>query len=78
MEVENRVIRNEAVVQDATKRVDNVEIRQTRLEQESERKRERARKERADEMRERDIRRKNVVMHRVGEAGETVRAIEDR
>jgi hypothetical protein len=78
MEVENSVVRNEAVVQDATKRVDNVEIRQTRLEQELERERERARKKRADEMRERDIRRKNVVMHRVGEADETVRAIEDR
>jgi hypothetical protein len=78
MEVENRVVRSEAVVQENTRRVDTVEARQTRLEQEMERERERVRKERADEMRERDIRRKNVVMHRVGEAGEEVRAMEDR
>jgi hypothetical protein len=29
-------------------------------------------------MRERDIRRRNVVMHRVGEAGEEVRTVEER
>jgi hypothetical protein len=78
MEVENRVVRSEAVVQEATKRVENVEVRQANLEREMERERERMRRERADEMRERDIRRKNVVMHRVGEAGDEVRAMEDR
>jgi hypothetical protein len=78
MEVENRVVRSEAVVQENTRRVETVEARQTRVEQEMERERERVRKERADEMREREIRRKNVIMHRVGEAGEEVRAAEDR
>jgi hypothetical protein len=77
-EVESRVVRSEAVVQEATKRVDNVEARQSKLEQEMERERERVRRERADEMREREIRRKNVVMHRVGEAGEDVKAVEER
>jgi hypothetical protein len=66
------------VVQEATRRVDVVETRQTRLEQEMEKERERTRKERSEEMREREIRRKNVVMHRVGEAGENMRSIEDR
>jgi hypothetical protein len=78
MEVENRVVRNEAVVQEATRKVDDVERRQTRLEQEMEKERERMRRERAEEMRERDIRRKNVIMHRVGEAGEEVKAAEER
>jgi hypothetical protein len=78
MEVENRVVRSEAVVQENTRRVETVEARQTRLEQEMERERERVRRERADEMREREIRRKNVIMHRVGEAREEVRAAEDR
>jgi hypothetical protein len=78
MEVENRVVRNEAVVQENTRRVDTVETRQTRLEKEVESERERARRERVNEMRERDLRRKNVVMHRVGEAGEEVRTMEER
>jgi hypothetical protein len=78
LEVENRVVRSEAVVQEATKRVESVETRQTRLEQEMEKERERARKERTNEMRERDLKRKNVVMHRVGEAGEEVNTIEGR
>jgi septal ring factor EnvC (AmiA/AmiB activator) len=33
LEVENRVIRSEGVVQEATRKVDNVEARQTKLEQ---------------------------------------------
>jgi hypothetical protein len=41
LEVENRVVRSEAVVQENTRRVDTVEARQTRLEQEMERERER-------------------------------------
>jgi hypothetical protein len=48
------------------------------VEQALEAERERIRRERAEEMRERDIRRKNVVMHRVGEAGEEVKAAEER
>jgi hypothetical protein len=78
LEVENRVTRSEGIVQDNTKRVDNVEARQARIEQAMEQEREKVRRERAEEMRERDIRRKNVIMHRVGEAADTVRTVEDR
>jgi hypothetical protein len=77
-EVENKVTRNENVVQEATKRVENVENRQTRLEREMEKEREKIRRETAEEMREREIRRKNVVMHRVGEAGEEIKTVEGR
>jgi hypothetical protein len=77
-EVGNRVARSEITVQEATRRVENVESRQTRLEQEMEKEREKIRRERAEEMRERDIRRKNVVMHRVGEAGDEVKTVEAR
>jgi hypothetical protein len=77
-EVENRVTRSEGIVQDATRRVDSVEARQLKMEQMLEQERERARKERAEEMRERETRRRNVIMHRVGEAGENVRTIEER
>jgi hypothetical protein len=77
-EVESRVVRSEGVIQDTVKRMDGVEVRQAKIETAMEQERERIRKERAEEMRERDIRRKNVVMHRVGEAGEEVRTIEER
>jgi hypothetical protein len=77
-EVENRVIRSEGVVQEATRRVDNVEKRQSKLEEMMEQERERMRKETADELRERDIRKKNVVMHRVGEAGPEMKTVEER
>jgi hypothetical protein len=77
-EVEGRVIRSEAVVMEANRRVENVEARQSKLEQTVEQERERARRERAEEMRERDIRKRNVIMHRVGEAGADVRTIEER
>jgi hypothetical protein len=69
-EVENRVTRSEGIVQDATRRVDNVEMRQSKLEQSMEQEREKIRNEMAEEMREREVRRRNVVMHRVGEAGQ--------
>jgi hypothetical protein len=77
-EVEHRMITNEGVMQDTTRRMDRVEDRQTRVEQTMEQERERMRRERAEEMREREIRRKNVVMHRVGEAGEGVKTPEER
>jgi hypothetical protein len=77
-EVEHRMIVNEGVMQDTTRRMDKVEDRQTRVEQTMEQERERMRRERAEEMREREIRRKNVVMHRVGEAGEGVKKPEER
>jgi hypothetical protein len=72
------VIRSEGVVQEATRKVDNVEARQSKLEQAMEQEREKMRKERAEEMRERDIRRKSVVMHRVGEAAAAVVTAEER
>jgi hypothetical protein len=58
--------------------VDNVEARQSKLEQSLEQERERMRRERAEGMREREIRQQNVVMHRVGEAGAEVKTIEER
>jgi hypothetical protein len=63
VEVESRVIRSECVVQEAKQRVENVESRQTKLEQAMEQERERMRREQAEEMRERETRRRNVVMH---------------
>jgi hypothetical protein len=77
-EVESRMVRTEGACQEATKRVADVESRQSTLEKRMQEERERMRKERMEEMRERDIRRKNVVMHRVGEAGEGVRTVEQR
>jgi hypothetical protein len=77
-EVENRVIRSEGIVQDATRRMDNVEIRQSKVELTLEQERERMKNEIAEEMREREIRKKNVVMHRVGEAGPEVKTMEER
>jgi hypothetical protein len=77
-EVENRVVRSEGVVQEATRRVDKVEDRQSKLEKDMEREREMIREEIAAEMREREIRKKNVIMHRVGEAGPEVKTLEDR
>jgi hypothetical protein len=77
-EVESRVVRAESTCQETIKRVDNVEGRQEKLEQAMEQERERMRKERMEEMRERDIRKKNVVMHRVGEAGEEVKSLAER
>jgi hypothetical protein len=78
MEVENRVVRSEGIVQDATRRVDNVETRQANLEKNMEQEREKIRGELAEEMREREMRRRNVVMHRVGEAGPEVKSVEER
>jgi hypothetical protein len=72
------MVRTEGACQEATKRVADVESRQSTLEKRMQEERERMRKERMEEMRERDIRRKNVVMHRVGEAGEGVRTVEQR
>jgi hypothetical protein len=43
-----------------------------------EQERERIRRERAEEMRERETRRRNVIMHRVAEAGPQVKTIEER
>jgi capsule polysaccharide export protein KpsE/RkpR len=63
LEVENRVVRSEAVVQENTRRVDTVEARQMRLEQEMERERERVRRERTDEMRERERDKKEERYH---------------
>jgi hypothetical protein len=53
LEVENRVVRNEGIVQEATRRVEGVENRQTKLEEELAKERERGRKERMEETCER-------------------------
>jgi hypothetical protein len=66
------------VVQDAVRKVDDVETRQKKLEQAIEQEREKIRKETAEELRERELRRKNVVMHRVGEAGPEVKSVDER
>jgi hypothetical protein len=77
-EVENRVVRSEGVVQETTRRMDKVEDKQSKLEKDIEREREMLRGEIAAEMREREIRKKNVIMHRVGEAGPEMKTLEDR
>ena len=77
-EVEERVVRNEGSVQDVTKKVDNIEKRQDKVEDLLERERERSRLERVEELRERELRKKNVIMHRIEEAGDWARTVEDR
>ena len=77
--MEARIIRNEGSVQEATKRVDKVEARQGKVEERMENERERIRMERVVEMRERELRKKNVVIHRMMEADkELVNADERR
>ena len=77
-EIENKIIRNEGSVQEVTKRVDTVETRQTKVEERMENERERIRVERVVEMRERDQRKKNVIIHRMVEAGDETTTVEDR
>ena len=64
-EVEGRMDKNEKNVMEVEKRVDTVEKRQDKVEDMLAKERERARKERIEETRERDVRRKNVVIHRI-------------
>ena len=77
-EVEDRVVRNEGTVQDVTKKVDNIEKRQDKVEDILEKERERVRLDRVEEMRERELRKKNVIIHRIEEAGDWARTVEDR
>ena len=77
-EVEERVARSEGVVQAFEKRVEKVEKRQDQVEGKVDKERERLRKERIDEMRGRDIKKRNVIMHRVEEAGEDAKTYEER
>ena len=77
-EVEERVARSEGVVQAVEKRVETVEKRQDQVEGKVDKERERLRKERIDEMRGRDIKKRNVIMHRVEEAGEDAKTYEER
>ena len=77
-EIEARIVRNKGSVQEVTKRVDVVETRQDRVEEKMENERERIRIERVTEMREREQRKKNVVIHRMMEAGEEAARIEER
>jgi hypothetical protein len=77
-QVEHKVVMQEGAIQETAKRMDSVEVRQNKVEQALEQERERIRRERAEEMRERETRRRNVIMHRVGEAGEGVNTAEAR
>ena len=77
-EVEGRMDKNEKNVMEVEKRVDTVEKRQDKVEDMLAKERERARKERIEETRERDVRRKNVVIHRIEEAGDWAKTIEER
>jgi len=76
-EVEIRMIRNEGAVQEVSKRVEEVEKRQEKVEDIIEKEREKMRKERIEEMRERELRRKNVIFHRMPEA-EGARNVEEK
>ena len=77
-EVEERVIRSEGIVQGVERRIDSIEKRQDKVEEKAAKESERLRKERVEETREREIRKKNVIMHRVEEAGEEVETYEER
>ena len=55
-----------------------MEKRQDQVEGKVDKERERLRKERIDEMRGRDIKKRNVIMHRVEEAGEDAKTYEER
>ena len=77
-EVEGRIEKNEMNVMEVERRVDTVEKRQDKVEDMLARERERARKERIEETRERDVRKKNVVIHRIVEAGDWAKTIEER
>ena len=77
-EVEVRVVRNEGAVQDMGKRVDNVEKRQEKVEDIVSKERESLRKERVTEMRERENRKRNVILHRVEEAGQSATSLDER
>ena len=77
-EIEARVVRNEGSVQEAVKHVDKVEARQDKVEKALENERERIRVERVVEMREREQRKKNVLIHRMVEAGQEAKTVEER
>ena len=77
-EVEARAVRTEGRVQDVEKRVENVEKKQEGQEERMERREEQNRQRQKMEWREREIRRKNVVMHRIEEAGEEATRAEER
>ena len=77
-EVEGRMEKNENKVMEVEKRVDTVEKRQEKVEDLLAKERERARRERVEETRERDVRKRNVVMHRIEEAGDWAKSVEER
>ena len=77
-EVEEKVVRNEGSVQEVTKKVDTIEKRQDKVEDMLEKEREKMRMERVEEMRERELRRKNVIIHRMEEAGDWAKSVEER
>ena len=77
-EVAEKVVRAEGAVQDVTRRVNTVEERQDKVEDLLDKERERVRRERIDETRERDLRKKNVIIHRMPEAGDDVASVGER
>ena len=77
-EVVARVVQAEGSVLDVNRRVDTVEKRQDKVENLLEEERDRARRERIEETRERDLRKRNIIIHRMPEAGDEASTIEER
>ena len=77
-EVKSRMVVAEGNVQEVTRKVENVEKRQDKVEEIIEGEREKAKRERIEESREREQRRKNVVIYRLPEAGGEISTVEQR
>ena len=72
VEVENKSLRTDVAVADLTSKVDSVERKQGKMEDTLEKERERIRRERAEELREQQVRRKNIIVYRMEEANNSV------
>ena len=77
-EVEARMVRAEGTVLEVSRKMDSVERRQDKVEEKIEQVSERAKRERIEETRERELRRKNVIIHRMPEAGEDATTVDQR
>ena len=76
--VESATVKTTETVRDLDRRVERVETANEKVEDKIQDMKEVIRRELYMEMRERKQRQKNVVLHRVGEAGEEVRTAEER
>ena len=76
--LETRVLKNEGALLEVEKRMDKVEKKQDKVEETLENERERIRVERVIEMREIEIRKRNVLIHRLEEAGNDAKTVEER